>query len=461
VGGIVIKAWMMKPQRGLPLTGWSYRKSVTLSRASGAVSNYQMKLLIHETTESAWASPTMTSNSAPTPYIVAASSEYSATYAAWKAFDGDSATAWSQSAGDSAGQWLRLYSPTATICVTAITIKNLSGYGVHDFKVQGSNDASAWTDIYTGHAADNEDVQSFSFSNTVYYYYNRILFVTGYHVDDSAVTVVTMSGLEARRVACGGLCATDFDDIRFTKSDGTTLLDYWIESISGTTPNQIATIWIEFDSIGTGDTTFYMYYGNSGAAAVSNGANTFIVFDDFERGSDGDTVGGNWTEVTPHVHISTEQYYGGSKSAKLTGSASIPVTASENVSLSLRFKKQDAGVWSITHGDANSCLYINHSAAELLQYWDTAYRSIGSYDLNWHKLELNNFNYTGDTYNISVDDSLVITNAAQETDAGDIAAGLNVIRLNYAYDSTYFDNVFVRNWRSTEPAWGSWGAQES
>jgi hypothetical protein len=87
----MIKAWLQRPQSGgLPLTGWPYRKSITLSRASGAVTNYQMKLLV----------------------------------------------------GESSG-------------------------------------------------ATGEDVD------------------------------------------CGGLCATDFDDLRFTKSDGTTLLDYWIESISG------------------------------------------------------------------------------------------------------------------------------------------------------------------------------------------------------------------------------------
>ena len=30
------------------LSGWGYRKSVTLARASGAVTNYQMKLLVGE-----------------------------------------------------------------------------------------------------------------------------------------------------------------------------------------------------------------------------------------------------------------------------------------------------------------------------------------------------------------------------------------------------------------------------
>ncbi len=38
----------------------------------------------------------------------------------------------------------------------------------------------------------------------------------------------------------------DFDDIRFTKSDGTTQLDYWVESYTSGTS---ATVWVEFDSI--------------------------------------------------------------------------------------------------------------------------------------------------------------------------------------------------------------------
>ncbi|MFA5324089.1 MAG: DUF2341 domain-containing protein [Smithella sp.] len=93
------------------------------------------------------------------------------------------------------------------------------------------------------------------------------------------------SGATGEDVDCGGLCLSNFNDLRFTAADGETLLDYWIESITGTTPNQLATVWIEFDSIGVSATTFYMYYGNAAAPSVSSGADTFIVFDDFERGS--------------------------------------------------------------------------------------------------------------------------------------------------------------------------------
>ena len=43
------------------------------------------------------------------------------------------------------------------------------------------------------------------------------------------------SGATGEDVDCGGNCLSTFNDLRFTTSDGETLLDYWIESISGTT----------------------------------------------------------------------------------------------------------------------------------------------------------------------------------------------------------------------------------
>jgi len=79
-------------------------------------------------------------------------------------------------------------------------------------------------------------------------------------------------------VYVGTKCQDDYDDIRFTKADGITLLDYWIESSSAAT----ATIWVEVDTVaGSGDTTLYLYYGNGSAAAVSDGDATFDFFDDF------------------------------------------------------------------------------------------------------------------------------------------------------------------------------------
>jgi hypothetical protein len=72
---------------------------------------------------------------------------------------------------------------------------------------------------------------------------------------------------------------TDFDDVRFTTTSGTSL-DFWQESY---TSNVSAVFWVEFDSIAASPsvTSFLMYYGNSAATSGSNGDNTFIFFDDF------------------------------------------------------------------------------------------------------------------------------------------------------------------------------------
>ena len=84
---------------------------------------------------------------------------------------------------------------------------------------------------------------------------------------------------------------TDFDDVRFTDDDGITLLDYWLQE---STPSDVATFWVEVqDSLET-DVTIFVYYGNSTVSSASSGANTFILFDDFD---DPTLDAGIWTET--------------------------------------------------------------------------------------------------------------------------------------------------------------------
>jgi len=73
----------------------------------------------------------------------------------------------------------------------------------------------------------------------------------------------------------------DFDDIRFTSSDGTTLIDHWLESKTDSTT---ADFWVEIPSIPASPNTtmIYIYYGNSSASSASNGDNTFLLFDNFD-----------------------------------------------------------------------------------------------------------------------------------------------------------------------------------
>lgn len=99
-------------------------------------------------------------------------------------------------------------------------------------------------------------------------------------------------------VVYDGNMQADFDDLRFTSSDGTTLINFWLES---KTNSDSAVVWVKVPSIPASPSTIdiYMYYGNSSAVSASDGANTFIFFENFESGSaPGWTLGTDFTVVS-------------------------------------------------------------------------------------------------------------------------------------------------------------------
>lgn len=76
---------------------------------------------------------------------------------------------------------------------------------------------------------------------------------------------------------------TNFDDLRFTDSSGTTTLAYSLESY---TSSATATVWVKIPSLPASSAgSIFMYYGNSFAANAEDGASTFTFFDDFEDNS--------------------------------------------------------------------------------------------------------------------------------------------------------------------------------
>lgn len=128
------------------------------------------------------------------------------------------------------------------------------------------------------------------------------------------LTLYNTSGTDSPGVVyLNGSARSDFGDLRFTGSDGVTLLDYWIESY---TPGASAVVWVEVDSIpaSPGTASIYIYYGNPSAAGVSSGTATFTFFDDFNDLN-------NWvTDISPN--------YGETISASISNSeASISTTA--------------------------------------------------------------------------------------------------------------------------------------
>jgi hypothetical protein len=96
------------------------------------------------------------------------------------------------------------------------------------------------------------------------------------------------SGASGEDVDCESHCIDFPNDIRFTKEDGETKHDYWIDtsSLSSTTPNRKVDVWIEVASIpASGSVDFYMYYGKASDTSESNGNNAFLIFDNFEEAS--------------------------------------------------------------------------------------------------------------------------------------------------------------------------------
>ena len=291
--------------------------------------------------------------------------------------------------------------------------------------------------------------------------------VTNYQMK---VLVGESSGATGEDVDCDGKCLSSFNDIRFTTSDKTTLLDYWIESISGTTPNQLATVWVEFDSIGTGDTTFYMYYGKADASAASNGVNTFIAFDDFEWGANGTdlTTGTNiaWTKNIGNTPtISTAVKYGGTRSALIPYHATytLIVCSSEvvNVSIEVQFYKANTTDYNrISVYDGTKAAYIIIDTNENIK--DSNSVDTG-YDANadtFNRFALNNLNWESSTYDIWHNGIKIKSDAGMRASTA-FTDSISFLGSNNNPNPTYIDNFFVRNWRSTEPAWGSWGTEET
>jgi hypothetical protein len=95
-------------------------------------------------------------------------------------------------------------------------------------------------------------------------------------------------------------------DLRILNSAQDTLLDFWLDTSTANTAS--TDIWVKIPSLAAGNTTIYLYYGNSMASSVSSGDNTFDFFDDFNNSSYTDkwvVVSGTWAESGGVLAVST------------------------------------------------------------------------------------------------------------------------------------------------------------
>lgn len=123
--------------------------------------------------------PVMTGNSAP--YGEASASAAVGGYNAWKVFDGNNSTFWTPSNSEQVStSWIR-YKFTNPVIVKRVQYVNRSDRTptLFNFKIQGSNDGTAWTDIFNGTNSSTTGgiIESFDINNNTAYLYYGIYFL--------------------------------------------------------------------------------------------------------------------------------------------------------------------------------------------------------------------------------------------------------------------------------------------
>ena len=263
-----------------------------------------------------------------------------------------------------------------------------------------------------------------------------------------------------------GKMLSDFDDIRFTQADGTTLIDAWLEDKVDDTS---ADTWVEFPTTpaNTVEQTYYMYYGKGDAADYWDGGATFEFFDDFEDGDVSD-----WAVQTGSGAITPDSVikYAGSYSGKYTHDAGIGEKGVEKtVSLAacvleynVRPNTNTGDVYPPTLWDGVQAnykgTYFYFANNGQIRYYDTGFHNVQAYSAaTWYKIKLVLKTLT--SYDIYIDDmdTPVLINVATR---GIPTAFTKIWIGGYSANGIInVDNIFIRKYAANPPTY-EFGAEE-
>jgi len=260
-------------------------------------------------------------------------------------------------------------------------------------------------------------------------------------------------------VYLNGKCRTDFGDIRFTKSDGASLLDYWMET---KVDSNYAIFWVEIaDDISTLAVTIYIYYGKSDATTTSNGTNTFIYFDDFSRDlSQWTIIAGTWstsggvlkaTAGTARLGL----YITGSSlsNAAVDCKTTAPVSSANAHTVGTYYR----GNGLLSGGDNFIRFYWHLSNNRWELKADATFLGTNSSLSNEGVTRRISSRFYGNSHKMYVDDSLTISVTST---VGTSPGKVGVQTYNVVTDN-YLDDFRVRKYVDPEPSHGSWGSETS
>ncbi|UOA10209.1 DUF2341 domain-containing protein [Methylobacter sp. S3L5C] len=287
----------------------------------------------------------------------------------------------------------------------------------------------------------------------------------------SAVTVVNPSGTDLSNFQVHVILDNTFDftkanndgsDVRFTTSDGFTLVPFWVETWDAV--NHKASVWVKAPTVPTAGTTLYMYYGNFVTTSASNGTATFEFFDDFDSGSTNFDTGkwaataGTWAiaNTTTQQNGTTGGVLQGTIGNSLRQALRSTYTGSDYV-LEAYGKQVSGRVMGlgVRSTDQNNLYSINlyedlDGTNNLYAYdWVSGNAStlnnaaVGVVNINaWYKLGVR---VHGSAIDVYKDDVLMLQTSSSRYIAGAIAL--------YGEQNTVaqFNNVLVRKYASVEP----------
>jgi len=266
-------------------------------------------------------------------------------------------------------------------------------------------------------------------------------------------------------VYIGTNCKDDYSDVRFTNSSDE-LLSYWIESSDASS----ATIWVEADSLPSGNTTMYLYYDNSSAVSVSNGTNTFIVFDDFSGASLNTAI---WNR---HTNGTTTATQSGGKLTLTTAAGNSnwqsirsKTTVSYNTSMRVKISQGAAQYQGWVGGSQTFDGYGYPTTAYYVMWIAGGYSTPSSLNTNVGTTTISSPGTTEYTYDIhgGQNNQAVIRNGSSlgtRTDALTNTSYTVHVGMVSAYNAGYsliLDFLLVRKYTATEPTISSWGSEES
>lgn len=254
----------------------------------------------------------------------------------------------------------------------------------------------------------------------------------------------------------------DFDDLRFTRADGTTLIDAWLESKVNSTSS---VVWAEFPTTpaNTVDQTYYMYYGNAGAASDWDGAATFEFFDNFE-----DNDVSDWSkESGANIAAVASPVKNGTYAAQI-----YPTTnwAEAYKSVGTNLSDRIFEFYAQFDSTANGRLFIQATGTDSLngiyigtvdgniKYYDGSWNTLQAFSIDtWYRFKITT-HPSADTFDIDIDG---VNKGNGLGVRGSYSGGVNAISFTTAgsaYDE-YVDMIFMRKYAANPPTY-AFGAEE-